>query len=99
MIPPETFHWLSDVVSGIGLFGTAMGATVTARSVILSENDAITIGLARFGGETREQNLRLPAVQNLLNASKGARWGLYIIVAGSALQLAPIVGRLIAPYL
>ena len=53
----------SDILTGLGLAITLGGAWVTARAVILKE-DAIDVGLARFAGETREENLILPLVQN-----------------------------------
>ncbi|MFA5539877.1 MAG: hypothetical protein WDA23_11800 [Gemmobacter sp.] len=86
----------SDILTGLGLALTLAGAWITARAVILREDDAINIGLARFSGETREENLRLPMVQNLLASSRGARRGLLFIAGGTALQLVPIIVRLIA---
>lgn len=84
----------ADVLTGLGLAFTLAGAWITARAVILKEDDAIDIGLARFSGETREENLRLPMVQNLLASSRGARRGLLFIAFGTALQIVPIAVRL-----
>lgn len=86
----------SDVLTGLGLAITLTGAWITARAVILKEDDAIDVGLARFSGETREENLRLPMVQNLLASSRRARRGLLLIAGGTALQILPIAIRLIA---
>lgn len=84
--------WLSSgyVLSGLGLSLTLIGAVVTARSIILTEDDAIAIGVARYGG-TREENLRLPAVQNLLSQSKAAQVGMWLIALGTALQIIGVV--------
>lgn len=84
----------SDVLTGLGLAITLAGAWITARAVILKEDDAIDVGLARLSGETREENLRLPMVQNLLASSRGARRGLLFIAGGTALQIVPIAVRL-----
>lgn len=84
----------ADIVTLVGLALTLSGAGVTAQSVVLSEDDAINIGLARFAGETREENLQQPAVQNLLHASKSARYGLWIVVMGTALQALPVIFHL-----
>lgn len=85
----------SDILTGLGLALTVAGAWITARAVILKEDDAIKIGLSRFAGKDREENLRLPMVQNLLASSRGARRGLLLIAGGTALQLIPIVVRLV----
>lgn len=95
----DSFGWWSDVLTGAGLFLTAIGAGLTAKSVLLSEDDAITIGVARYASSTREKNLNLPAVQNLLQASKGARRGLWVVVTGTALQIAPVIVRVAAPFI
>ena len=42
---------------------------------------------------TREGNLALPAVQNLLKASKAAKKGLWTIAWGTGLQLGPIIAK------
>jgi hypothetical protein len=86
----------SDILTGVGLAITLGGAWVTARAVILKEDDAINVGLARFSGKDREQNLKLPMVQNLLASSRGARRGLLFIAGGTALQIVPIAVRLIS---
>ena len=84
----------SDILTGLGLAITLVGAWITARAVILNDDDAIGVGLARFSGKTREENLQLPMVQNLLASSRGARRGLLFIAGGTALQLVPIIVRL-----
>ncbi|MEF3048528.1 hypothetical protein [Pseudotabrizicola sp. L79] len=84
----------ADILTGLGLAITLVGAWITARAVILKEDDAINVGLARFSGKDREENLRLPMVQNLLASSRGARRGLLFIAGGTALQIVPIAVRL-----
>ncbi len=88
--------WVADLLSGIGLTLAFVGSWTAARAVILSEDDAINIGLARYGSEDREAQLALPMVRNLLASSRGAKWGLLMIAAGSLMQLSPIVYRLIS---
>lgn len=84
----------SDVLTGLGLAITLAGAWITARAVILKEADAIKIGVPRWAGETNEENLQMPMVQNLLASSRGARRGLLFIAFGTALQIVPIAIRL-----
>jgi len=90
---------LADALTAIGLILTAFGAGIAARSVILKEDDAIHIGVARWAGETREEDLALPTVQNLLRSSRSARLGLWMVVAGTVLQVMPIAARLAQPML
>jgi hypothetical protein len=79
--------WLSDLLAVVGLTLTAIGAGWTARSVILTEEEAVKIGVARFAAATHEENLNLPHVQSLLASSKGAKLGLMVVVAGTVLQI------------
>lgn len=83
-----------DALTLTGLILTVTGAGVAARAVLLRKEDAVAIGLARFAGETFEENLKLPAVQNLLRSSRHAMWGFILVAMGTALQAAPIVLRL-----
>jgi hypothetical protein len=85
----------ADFLTLIGLALTAFGAGRAAMSVILKEDDAITVGVARWASEKREENLKLPAVQNLLQASRGAQQGFWLIVVGTALQILPIITRVL----
>ena len=85
----------SDPLTGLGLAITLAGAWITARAVILKETNAIKIGVARWAGETDEENLKMPIVQNLLASSRGARRGLLFIAFGTALQFVPIAVRLL----
>lgn len=84
---------ISDILTGLGLTITLAGAWITAHAVILKQADAIHIGLSRIVGETEEENLKLPMVQNLLASSRGARHGLLLIAGGTALQIVPIAFR------
>jgi len=84
----------SDMLTVLGLAISLVGACITARAVILKDNDAVNGGLSRISGETNEENLRLPMVQNLLASSRGARRGLLLIAGGTLLQIIPIAFRL-----
>lgn len=85
---------LGDISALCGLLLTLIGAGVTAKAVILREDDAINIGVSRWSGGTREENLQLPTVKNLLWSSRAAMWGLIMVAAGTALQAVPILLRL-----
>lgn len=82
------------LVAAIGLGITIVGAAWTARSVILRPEDAVRIGVPVWAG-TEEENLRSPMVQNLLAASDGAIVGLICLIGGAALQVAPMLMKLV----
>lgn len=87
--------FVSDLLSAFGLILTVLGAAVAARSAILTKETAVEIGVSRWTGETMEENLELPAVRNLLVASRTAQIGLWLVATGTALQLIPVVYRLV----
>lgn len=88
-------QFISDLFSAVGLILTVFGAGVAARSAILTKVTAVEIGVARYADETMEENLALPAVKNLLAASRNAQIGLWLIAIGTAFQLVPVVYRLV----
>jgi hypothetical protein len=71
----------------IGLVVTLIGAGSGTYGVWLSPDQAIERGVSRFAGDTREQLLQLPAVQNLLEQSDFALCGFFLIGVGTALQI------------
>lgn len=77
--------WLFQFL-GLGL--ALAGAWIAARSVILTEDEALGAGLATFAHEAhmRAENLKLPGVANLLSQSKSARRGLTLVAVGAAFQ-------------
>lgn len=95
----SNFFWWADVISTIGLVMTAAGATIAARAVILTPKDAVHIGVARYSSGNDTDDLKLPSVQNLIKASRAAQLGLWLVVAGTGLQIGPAVARIAAPYL
>ena len=75
----------------IGLCSATVGTIVAASGLIVSERQAINLGVGRWAGETDEENLKLPAVQNLLKQRRNAIIGLSLITLGFALQLTAAV--------
>ena len=67
----------------IGVILTTIGASLIGWNDILSENKAIEVGLMRLSGETREQNLTLPAVRELLRRNKNSKRGLFFVILGA----------------
>ena len=70
----------------VGLVVDAIGAIILAKGLFLTEDEAIQIGLSRFAGNTREENLQLTGVKALLRQSKDAKRGLVWLLVGFGLQ-------------
>jgi hypothetical protein len=74
-----------------GLVLTLLGAASAAYGVWLSPDQAIERGVSRVSGDLREQDLHLPAVQNLLEQSHFALAGFVLIGLGTFLQITGVV--------
>jgi hypothetical protein len=72
----------------VGLVCDIAGAAVLAWGLLIDEDEALELGQARISGDTREENLELPAVRDRLRQSRNAKWGLAFLVLGFALQIA-----------
>ena len=72
-------------VAGLGL--NIIGTVIITAGIFVSRKEAVKLGVARYVGETPEENLRLPAVADRLRQSALAMAGLGLIVAGFVLQL------------
>jgi hypothetical protein len=76
----------------IGLALTLVGAACGFYGVwIPSADQAIERGAARYSGGLREDQLKLPAVQNLISQSHYAMFGFALIGAGTLLQIAAVL--------
>jgi hypothetical protein len=80
-------QWL--MISGLAL--TLVGAGFGFFGVWVDKDEAIEIGEARPSYDTREQDLQLPSVQNLLRQSRLAMVGFACIGAGTVLQAAAVM--------
>lgn len=76
-----------NLINIIGLGLTAYGAFISAKSGIISEDEAIDIGLAKYAPTSKEEQLKMPAVLALTETSKKLKSGLYIICFGTGLQI------------
>jgi hypothetical protein len=81
----------ASILTVIGLVVTLLGAGLGAYGTWVSTDQAVDIGVMRLAGETKEENLTLPAVQNLLNQSKLSMYGFLLIGGGTILQIGDVV--------
>lgn len=90
-------HAIASIIEIVGLTVVFAGSMVTAFAVILNSDDAIKIagqiGAAPYGVviPTREQFLRQPAVRNLIQQSKRAKCGLFLIAIGTVFQMLGVI--------
>ena len=63
-----------------------LGAVLLAAGLVMGKERAVELGVMRLSGETVEENLALPAVQDRLRQSKRTVLGLCLIALGFVLQ-------------
>jgi hypothetical protein len=78
----------------VGLLLTLVGAMIAARAIIITPSQAIEIGVSRIAADKMEDNIDLPAVQNLLKQSRAAAVGLALVAFGTLLQITGTVPTL-----
>jgi hypothetical protein len=76
--------WVLFTVAGLAADIT--GAWVLAAGLIISKEHAVELGVTRFAGESLEENLGLPAVQDRLKQSGKAKVGVMFLMLGFLLQ-------------
>lgn len=82
-------------ITVLGLACTLIGAIIIAKAVVLSEDDALRIGISPHSG-SREEDLKLPHVQSLLAGSHRVKWGVIVIALGTVLQMVPPLAEIFA---
>ena len=80
----------SKVLLITGLLFALGGAVYGLKAVWISDHEAVQIGVMRLSGDTEAENLKLPAVQNLLLQSSLGVWAFSLIAVGTVLQIAGV---------
>lgn len=75
------------LITSAGLVSDAVGAWILAAGLIISKENALKLGLSRVVGETEEEQLADPKVQDRLRQSRRAKIGLSFLLGGFGLQL------------
>ena len=70
-----------------GLIFDMIGAFVLTKSLIISHDQAIQLGVARHSSPRQEENIELPQVKDRIDQSKNAKIGLFILLFGFLLQI------------
>jgi hypothetical protein len=83
--------WIWFTVAG--LVADIAGAFILARGLFISDEETVELGVTRIAGDTLEENLGLPAVQDRLRQSDRAKIGVAFLALGFALQA---VGSLVS---
>ena len=71
----------------IGLAFDLFGAVFLAWDLMISNKEAIELGVSRWAGDNDNENIKLPAVQDRIKQSKNAKIGLFILAIGFLLQI------------
>ena len=75
-----------QALATFGLMMDIAGVYILASGLITSEDRALELGLSRWVGDTREENLKIPAVADRLIQSRQAKIGLPVLIIGFACQ-------------
>jgi hypothetical protein len=64
-----------------------IGTIIIAWGLLISKEQALELGVARWCGDTDEENLKLPAVRDRLKQKKYALIGLGFLLAGVSFEI------------
>jgi len=71
----------------IGLVFDLAAAIVLGYDLMVSQKEAIELGVSRVSGSTDEENLQLPQVRDRLKQSRKAKIGMVLLAIGFAFQI------------
>jgi hypothetical protein len=80
-----------SLLNVIGLSLTLLGAIFLACNYLISNKKAAELGVSRVAGETLEENLKLPAVQDRLKQRRYAIIGLSMVILGFVIQILALI--------
>jgi hypothetical protein len=78
-----------DISHKLNLFGLVLNlisSICLSKGLLTTKKQALMVGMARWGGNTEEENLKLPAVKDRLDQRKWAVAGLVLLFIGFLLQ-------------
>jgi hypothetical protein len=70
--------WIEET----GLLLDIIGALILASGLVIGKKRALELGLARYAGDTDEENLKLPQVADRLQQSRRAKVAVVFLVLG-----------------
>jgi hypothetical protein len=78
-------------LSVIGLLTDLIGVLCLARGLFVTRQTALELGQSRLSGNTDEEKLRLPAVQDRIKTRNWAVPGAVLLVVGFTLQILAVL--------
>lgn len=78
---------MSNYLNISGLILSFLGSLSLARGLFISKKEALELGVSRWAGETDEENLKLPQVEDRLRQKKWGIIGGILLFSGFTLQL------------
>jgi hypothetical protein len=86
-----TFNDGSDIGSIISILVVLFGGYYLARGLWISNKKAIDLGVCRFAGDTDEENLQLPEIQERIRLRRDSKIGFTLLACGSVAQIIFII--------
>jgi len=74
---------MASYLTAIGVILAGIGAVLIGSNDLMSKKKALDLGQSRYSGGTDEENLKLPAVQELLRRSRNSSAGLVFVILGT----------------
>jgi len=78
---------MDKLINFIGLLFTFLCSLSLARGLFISRKEAIELGVPRWAGESNEENLKLPQVQDRLRQKQWGIIGAILLFIGFAFQI------------
>jgi hypothetical protein len=75
--------FMVSYLTAIGVILAGIGAVLIGSNDLMSKKKALDLGQSRYSGGTDEENLKLPAVQELLRRSRNSSAGLVFVILGT----------------
>lgn len=82
---------MNNSLNTAGLILSFLGSLAFAKGLFISQKQAINLGVSRFSGNTDEENLRLPQVQDRLTQRNWGITGAILVTTGFVLQLLTLI--------
>jgi len=75
------------ILNSISISLNFLGSLAFVKTFFIFKKEAIELGVARYAGETDEENIKLPAVQERLAQKKYGIIGSILLALGFMLQI------------
>jgi len=74
---------VASCLTAVGVILAGIGAVLIGHNDVMSKRKALDLGQSRWSGTSDEENLKLPAVRELLRRSRNSSAGLVFVIVGT----------------